>query len=275
MVKAGITAHMVVKNEDIFIWYAISSIIDFASQIIIYDTGSKDHTVDIIKSFKSKKISFEEKGPVNSRELTTLRQEQIDKTKTDWIWVVDGDEIYPEITIKEIMHYLKENKFEGGVVRRFDLLGDIYHYQSEDVGEYNLFGQKGHLVLRLINKKKIPSLQMKGSYPYEGYYDKEGTPLINHPKENFFITQNRLFHAMYLKRSTLGSSLENTLHRNKYKIEKGYPFSATEQFPDVFFRPKPNLVTDVILPRNNQYELIASFLTPIKKAKRKLWKLFL
>lgn len=274
MSKTNITAHLVVKNEDMFIWYAISSIINFTDRIIIFDTGSQDRTEMIIKTFKSDKIVFAQKGEVNSQELTNLRQEQVEMTRTDWCWIVDGDEIYPKSTAREIIKYVgkKDKRYEGGVVRRYDLLGDIYHYQRESVGEYNLFGQRGHLVLRLINKRRIPLLNARGIYPYEGYFDSQGKPLIKHRKENFFITRHHLFHAMYLPRSTLGSNLDKTLHRHKYKIETGYPFKSKKEFPEVFYLHRPNLVPDVSRPRNISYEIQASIITPLKQLKRKIWR---
>ncbi len=270
------TIHMVVKNEDIFIWYAIQSVLKYSSQILIFDTGSTDNTVQMIKSIRSEKIIFKQKGSIDNKELVKLRQEQIDQTKTDWFWVVDGDEIYPKITADEVSKFITNGKdrYEGGVVRRYDLLGDIYHYQSETVGEYNLFGQKGHLVLRLLNKKKLPLLHLSGIYPNEGYYDQNNEAIIDHPRQNFFITGNRLFHAMYLPRSTKGGSLKNTLHRNKVKIEDGHPFSASQNFPDVFFRQRPLFVPSVIEPRSRAYEIKAKLITPLKKFKRKIWSQF-
>ena len=62
--KPNLTVQMIVKNEDQWIWYAIASVIDYASKLIIFDTGSRDKTVEIIKSFKSSKIIFKQKGDV-------------------------------------------------------------------------------------------------------------------------------------------------------------------------------------------------------------------
>ena len=47
-----ITAHMVVKNEDRFVWYAISSILKCADTFLIADTGSEDDTIKIIEEMK-------------------------------------------------------------------------------------------------------------------------------------------------------------------------------------------------------------------------------
>lgn len=267
-----ITVHMVVKNEDRFLWYSIMSVINFVERIIIFDTGSEDNTVKVIKSINSKKIYFEQKRDVTKEMLTKLREEQIEMTNTDWFWVVDADEIYPEITAKEVVSNITKKTSIGGVVRRFDLLGDIYHYQSENVGSYNVLGERGHLVLRLLNKNRIPGLHLEGNYPYEGYYDGNKKEVIKYDKKDFFITKNRLFHAMYLKRSSLGGNLSNTLHRKKYKIETGNLFRATEQFPSTFFASHPTIVPSVLEIRDAQYDILAKIITPIKKIKRKIFR---
>jgi len=266
---------MLVKNEDRLIWYAISSVLPFVDKIIIFDTGSQDKTVEIVHSFQSKKIHLEVKAITNLKDIAHLRQEQLDKTESDWFWIVDGDEIYPYSLCREILNIIKiqGDGLEGIAVRRYDLLGDIYHYQDETVGTYELFGKKGHLVLRLINKKNLPGLHIKGIYPYEGYYDNKESEIIYHSSEKFYITQGRLFHSMYLRRSTLGSNLSDTFHRRKYKIETGHKMGNSQNFPEVFNIPRPDDIPDVTGRRSLQYELIAHLITPIKVIKRNLFKI--
>ncbi|MBI2617090.1 glycosyltransferase [Candidatus Gottesmanbacteria bacterium] len=262
---------MVVKNEDRFIWYAISSVLPYAKEILVTDTGSSDNTVKLIKSFKTAKVIFEQKTISHPSEIGAIRNKQIEKTETDWFWIVDGDEIYPETLCKEILHIIIKSgeTLKGIVVRRFDLLGDIYHYQDENVGSYSLFGQSGHLVLRLFNKKNIPQITVKGIYPYEGYYDDKEKPIIDHTKEKFAVTHGKLFHAMYLERSSKGKALFDTFHRNKFKIETGYRIDKS-QIPKVFQR-HPAYIADVASGRSRAYQITAAFITPIKRIKRKLW----
>lgn len=271
MHKVKITAHMVVKNEDRFIYYAINSILPFIDRLLICDTGSFDQTIPVIRSIRDDKILFDSKNIQKSADITKVRQEQLDNTSTDWIWIVDGDEIYPASVAKEILKIAEIGKdLEGIVVGRYDLLGDIYHYQSESVGTYNAFGRQGHYALRLINRKNIPGLHTGGDYPYEGYYDDKNIEIIHHNRDKFLFTRGRLWHAMYLTRSTSGSILPNTLHRNKYKIESGNKLAQDIEFPQIFFGPKPNMVPGVTEKRSVFYELSASIITPIKMAKRKI-----
>ena len=277
MAKDFITAHMVVKNEDRFIWYAISSILPYVDKIIVYDTGSIDNTIKIINSFTDKKIYFTKFNITRREEITNLRNEQIKLTNSDWIWIVDGDEIYTNELCKEILNLIKNKgrKIEGVVVGRYDLLGDIYHYQSESVGTYELFGRKGHMVLRLINLKNIPGLKVEGIYPNEGYYDKNGNPIITHSKNKYSFTKRKIYHAMYLKRSSTSGNLPNTFNRNKRKIEMGIPFSKDVLIPEVFDYPHPDYVDDVSYSRSLGYEQLAYLITPMKILKRKIWRLLI
>ena len=60
---APITAHCLIKNEENFVWYAIKSVVDFVDKIIVFDTGSTDKTVELIKKLAEEypeKIIFEE-----------------------------------------------------------------------------------------------------------------------------------------------------------------------------------------------------------------------
>lgn len=269
-----ITAHMVVKNEDRFIWYAISSILPWVEKVLIYDTGSTDKTVSIINSFQSKKIDFKQFKISDVSEIAKIRNMQIKETATDWFWIVDGDEIYPNALCEEITNIIKVKgeQLEGVIVGRYDLLGDIYHYQDESVGSYNLLGRKGHLVLRLINKKNISGLHVAGDYPYEEYFDQDEKDIIYHATDKFRFTKNKLFHAMYLQRSTLGANLTNTIHRRKWKVELGIPLSSDILIPEVFKYPHTDSVKDALKKRSLAYELLASLLTPVKMCKRKIWK---
>ncbi len=263
-----ITAHMVVKNEDQWVWFAINSVLPYVKKIFITDTGSTDNTLEVIKSIKSPKIKLTQTKINHPSELTKIRQRQLNKTHTSWLWLVDADEIYPQKTAQEIVQAIATNRYEGIVVRRYDLLGDVYHRQKETVGAYNLFGHKGHLTIRLLNKKLIKGLHLIGDYPLEGYYDFSGTSVRDRNPQKYYLTKNYLYHAMYLKRSSQGGNLKHVFNRQKYKIEKGIPIN--NQLPEVFNLPRPSIVPDPLQKRSFIYETLATFITPIKNLKRRL-----
>jgi len=263
----GITAHMIVKNEDRWVWFALQSILPYVDKIIITDTGSSDKTLKIIESFASPKIQFTKVVIHTSADVTSVRSAQLTETKTPWIWIVDGDEIYPSNTAKECLTAAKSNHYEGVVVRRYDLMGDIYHRQVESVGSYELFGQKGHLLVRLLNRDKINNLIYRGDYPNEGFLDGNGKSILTRKPLDWYITKDYLYHAMYLKRSSQGGNLP-MFNRSKYKIETGIRIDAV--IPEVFSLPRPELVPDPLVRRSLGYELIAQVVTPIKNIKRRL-----
>ena len=53
-----ITAHMIVKNEENFVWYAVNSVVNFVDGMMIWDQGSTDRTVEIVKTINNPKITL-------------------------------------------------------------------------------------------------------------------------------------------------------------------------------------------------------------------------
>lgn len=266
---SGITGHMIVKNEDQWVWFAVKSILPYVDTMLITDTGSTDNTIKMIKSIKSGKIIFKEVIVNSSSDVTRVREQQLEDTRTDWFWAIDGDEIYSDDTAREVVKAIKSGEYEGVTVRRYDLLGDIYHRQLETIGEYKMFGTQGHIVLRALNISRLPGLHLQGDYPLEGYYDGENIAIVDHDKSLHYITSNYLYHAMYLKRSSSGSNLP-MFNRSKYKIESGIEIGRGGVLPPVFYPPRPIFVPDPLVRRGLGYELLASVITPIKNIKRKL-----
>ena len=184
--KNFITGHMIVKNEQKWIWFAIQSVIDYLDELLIYDTGSTDKTVEIIKSIKSPKIKFSQKGEVDRKRLVELRKLQLKETKSSWFFLIDGDEIWPEKNLQKLISTLKtlpENK-KAVVVRTRNCVGDIYHYQGELAGDYQILGMRGHFNTRAFRNGQ--GLTIKGEYPLEFYCDSQGS-LNNQDKKLYFL----------------------------------------------------------------------------------------
>ena len=264
---SGISVHMIVKNEDSWVWFALNSVLGLADQVFITDTGSSDKTIQVIESIASPKITLSRIQASSPKDLTRARIEQIQRTQTEWFWVLDGDEVYTDRGVQEIAKAVKAN-YHGIAVRRYDLLGDIYHCQRESVGQYQLLGQRGHLVTRLVRKSAFPSLHLVHPYPLEAYVDQEGRVIHSYNQDKWYITSNHLYHAMYLKRSSLGSNLP-MFNRNKYKVETG--ISITTSPPEIFSLTRPQFVPDPLSRRTLGYELATSIITPIKDLKRFLY----
>ena len=261
-----IWVNTIVYNEENFIWFAIMSVVDFVDKVLVYDCGSTDKTVEIIKEIqkiKSEKIIFKEIGKVDKNQFTKARQEMLDCSYCDWILIVDGDEIWSNESIKKLTDKIKRDgkNLDGIVVPYYVSIGDIYHYQEEKAGQYKLLGKKGHLSLRAINKK-IPGIHVNHPYGKEGYFDQDKLPI--HERENVVFLNAPYFHTTHLKRSTKARKL------NKFKYELGKEFPKGFSFPEVLSKLAPEIVPSPWEKRGKLFWLTSLPLTPIRKIKRRL-----
>src|SRR3989344_3184320 len=244
--NSNLTIHCVVKNEERWIWYALQSILDIADKVLVFDTGSSDKTVDIIKAMKSKKVTFEEKGEVDAKGLTKLREEQLRRTKTDWFLILDGDEIWPNQTKKELVEKIKnaDKSKWGVVVRAWNFVGDIYHYHPESVCYHWPFapkGYKGWANLRVLRKSVVKGI--KGDYPLEAYCDEDGISVQNYGQKHLVFLKNRYFHTTYLRRSDTRGRDKSVLNRlKKSKMELGMSFSKNFKYPEVFYKERQRII---------------------------------
>lgn len=261
-----IWANTIVSNEENFIWFALMSIVDFVDKIIIYDTGSTDKTVEIIKEvqkIKKNKIIFEEVGTVDKSEFPKLRQRMLEESKSDWILILDGDEIWWEDSIKKLVQKInaRGNSIEGFVVPMVIPVGDIYHLQEEKAGEYQILGKKGHLSLRAISKK-IPGLHVNLPYGKESYLDGENK--LVQEREKIIFLETPYLHVTHLRRSSVKRKYD------KYKYELGEKTPEEFSFPEVMNKDFPPLVPTPWVRIETKDYLFAKLLTPLRKIKRRI-----
>lgn len=274
---------MVVKNEDRFVWYAIMSVLPFVKKFIIYDTGSTDQTVEIIKTMGEhmglplrKKIIFKQFKIKSAKDISQLRLQQVKETETDWFLIVDGDEIWPEEQLIKLLtigtspsrwQTQRDRSLSGKLAfvnKTRNCVGDIWHYLPESAGKYNLLGRTGHLTIRLMKKMDY---QMLGTYPDEGYaYQGK---LINQQDEWLSFVDAWYLHTTHLPHSTLETESDRsklTFARGKFLVEKGIEMKK-EELPGILFQGKNK---DILNKRSTMYELFASLITPLKYIKRKI-----
>jgi glycosyltransferase involved in cell wall biosynthesis len=262
-----ITVHCVVKNEDRWIWFALASVLPFVEEVLVFDTGSTDQTVDIIKTFNSPKIIFEEKGLVTREELVDLRREQLARTKTDWFLILDGDEIWPK---KQLEYLIKkastaDKKIIALFNRNRNCIGDIFHYLPESTGHYHIADQTGNLTIRLIKKTK--GLRLEGKYPLETFKDSNGA--IQSQNESLLFADCWYLHTSYLQRSSSDSSKVSGSFGKNRVWEKGIRLDEKD-LPEVFSAKYPDIVKDPLKKRSLLFETGAIFTTPLLSLKRHL-----
>lgn len=91
-----IAANYIVKNEEMFLPYSLKSIENVVDEIIFIDNGSEDNSLQIAKDFAKdfkgrmviEQITDSDKG------FAELRNIEKELTKSDYILIVDGDEVH-------------------------------------------------------------------------------------------------------------------------------------------------------------------------------------
>lgn len=271
-----IWANTLVQNEERYIWYAVRSIIDHIDKMLVWDTGSTDKTVEIIKKLQKKypkKIELREIGKVDINQFTSVRQQMLEETKSDWLIILDGDEVWWEDSIIKIVNLIQEkgDELETIVNPYFNIVGDIYHYQGEDAGRYKIDDKKGHITIRAMNRN-IPGLHLEKPHGIQGFFDKDGKLIQNRPKEKRVHVDAPFMHFTHMIRSgSLDLDLKVPKRNLKHKVELGKEFPLDFHYPEVFFKPRPQIVFTPWGKMSRGYYLKALFYTPLKKIKRRMF----
>ena len=124
----GLTVHAMVRNEP-FVFYSVMSVYPYVDKILLWDTGSDDHTFsdiqDLLRRDTEGKIDFRKKTietderywrvdkAAQLREQNkgkkgkgVIRQEMIDATATDFFLILDGDEVWYEEGMLRVLDWI-------------------------------------------------------------------------------------------------------------------------------------------------------------------------
>ncbi|MEK7616860.1 MAG: glycosyltransferase [Patescibacteria group bacterium] len=257
-----IWANTIVNNEENFIWFAIMSVLDYVDKILVWDTGSTDKTVEVIKTINSNKLKFKEVGKVDPMEFTKMRQKMLEESKCDWILILDGDEIWWEKSIKMVVSETnKRGNIDAVVVPMVVPVGDIYHMQDQSAGKYKLLGKTGHLSLKAFSKK-IPGLHVDWPYGKEGFFD--GSGKLIQERERIIFVDAPFLHVTHLRRSSVKRKYD------KFKYELGEKVDKSFKFPEVLYRSYPNSVASPWNKMSGDELIKSQILTPLRKFKRRI-----
>ncbi|SEP94840.1 glycosyltransferase [Butyrivibrio sp. TB] len=249
-----LTAHMVVKNEDQWIWFSIMSVIDYVDKMLIFDTGSIDKTVEVIHTIIDKpeyrdKVYFEEVGAVSIEEFPKVRQRQLDMTDTDYILLVDGDEIWWRDGIKELREVL-DNKEPSRVNVKFICpCVDMYHYRdfSREL-YYDAYNDIHGSINGRVLSMSIQGLHCSGDYGVEGYSDFEG----NIDAYDAAVLDHFYFHCTKLRRSSASWGDESISYRRKKIFDDwDHKFPKDYKYPEIFYVNRPDIVPDPFKTKDN------------------------
>lgn len=272
-----IWVHTLVKNEERYIWFAVMSVIDHVDRMLIWDTGSTDATVQIIKEIQqiySQKVNFREVGDVDINKFTEIRQQMLEETKSDWFMILDGDEVWWDDAITEATAFIRKqgNDYESVVNRYYNIVGDIYHHQEEAAGRYKIDDERGHLNIRFANRN-IPGLHFEKPHGQLGLYDGKGILIQNRSKEKREHLRVGYMHFTNVIRSETRPKDLLVPKRDlklKYDLGRGLPYDF--YYPEVFFKSRPSIVPSTWVGRSREYRRKALLQWPVKFLKRRIFK---
>jgi glycosyltransferase involved in cell wall biosynthesis len=273
--KKEVVAHILVKNEARFIWYSVSSIVNYVDKVLLWDTGSTDESLAIEKELVKKypgKIIFKE-TPASQFDEEKIRQQMLDQTSSDWFVVIDADEIWWEDSMRNLLLEINNNgdKLESIVVPVVLPVGDIFHRQEESAGRYNLAGKTGHYNLRAVNRN-IPGLHSLGVHGVWGWVDGEGRMIQDRDVSKIGYIDAPYLHMTYLERAGDGKDADVFKRKMKLKHEIGDPFPLDFYYPEVFFKDRPEFIPSPWRVMTKSFKFRAFFETPLRKIKRRIWK---
>lgn len=123
----------IVKNERDRINDFLTSLVDFADEMVIVDTGSTDDTVACIEGYistcKSSNVRFLKYSTTGVFHYGVAKNFSIDSATKDYVIVLDADERLSEEFKKNVRDYLvKEKPLVASVIRKDELLPHLIDY---------------------------------------------------------------------------------------------------------------------------------------------------
>jgi len=263
-----ITAHMLIKNEQRWVWFAIQSVLAHVDSLMVWDTGSMDRTMEVVKSIASPKIHFRQVPLTDAQSHSALRQQMIDETKTEWFLILDGDEVWWQDSIKEVVSAVKSHPEKAGIISPFiNAVGDVFHYQDSKYVGYTIGKHSGAFTIRAINRR-LPDLKLVNPHGRQEYQTR-GVALQHLSSDDLLYVDKPFFHLTYLPRSGQRSQDQATLKRNfKYRHELGLRLPVDYEYPEVFYYPRPLEVPSPFSRRSTGFVIHAAALEPFRILKR-------
>ena len=235
----SITAHFVIKNEEIWIWYAIMAIIDHVDKVLVLDTGSTDHTVEIVKSIKSDKIELVEPKKCEGMDFydsfTEWKNQLVNMTKTTWWICIDADEIYSTSGFKIMKDLLPAIPIEYTTLasKMKFFVEHLHRVSSEEVTWRYAFVRTGEhrWILgygdEILVPRPAPAQRLSHWYNHEGW-------------------EFDCFHTTFLQRTYLEKDDTYQRAHRKIRCETGKLYKGMYgyegHYPEVFYRKDVPLI---------------------------------
>jgi glycosyltransferase involved in cell wall biosynthesis len=272
-----IWGHTLFKNEERWLWYSVTSVIDHLDKLLLWDTGSTDNSPKIAENLAKKypdKIKLKQYPTTDSSIFpeAELRQAMLNETEADWFVMVDADEIWPCKSMASMAEEIAQrgNIIESIVVPTVNLVGDIFHYQPQSAGRYKFGERIGHYALRAVSTR-IPGLQCKNPHGTTGWFDNNIRMIQDRGSGRVAFVDAPYLHTTFLPRSNNRSNdLKVPKRASKLKFEIGQNLPRDYFFPEVMFVPRPEYILSPWQTVDLSFKFRAYIETPLRWVNRKL-----
>lgn len=169
-----ISAIIIARDEEQVIKRCIDSTIQFVDEIIILDTGSKDNTLKIIKSFKNTKIHlFTTKW---NNDFSEARNFAMSKASSNWIFFIDADEYIDIDNLKKIISLLQifnNSPYKHNIVFGINFIEDSNSEIGSDLTRI-FYNSRNYYYYGLVHEElrsydKINYIKTKITINHSGY----------------------------------------------------------------------------------------------------------
>jgi len=220
----SISAFMLVSNEEIYLNYAISSILNLVSELVIVVNrtinGDSESSIKIINTFKSKKIKL---FIVDNKTKFQCAEMALNLCHKKWILRCDADMIFYDLEkFKKLVvnHCIEsgskfgQKKIRGAFLYAINFYGDRYHISKEKQYKTNdLF----------FIKKTCLSVEDNNSHPKYIYSN-------DHHKQDHMINMTETTHSCFIYHMSYCCPPERMLYQiMKYNYT---PFELTMTFKE-------------------------------------------
>lgn len=118
---------------------ALNSLCAVCDQVVCLDAQSTDGTLDLLRAVQSKNANLKVieganwECAANFERLRILADQARSYLKTDWNFMLQGDEVLHESSFPHIKRAIQDENYKSYMVRRMNLWGDCNHYLKYDI----------------------------------------------------------------------------------------------------------------------------------------------
>lgn len=175
---------MIVKNEAENLPRALESVYNLVDEMIIIDTGSHDHSMEIARNYGAMVFTFPWQG-----DFSEAKNDALEQASGDWILQLDADEMLDVTSADKIKKLIAEGSKEG------------YYFKRK-----NYTTREGVLL-----DQRLALFQRRPSYRFQGIFGERITPLFKQKGSSAAVHDIVIHHNGYLQKEI---KKKNKLQRN-------------------------------------------------------------